>query len=114
MTLKRMQTGQLIESSGFIYIRFYRDGKRVAEKLCQVDDKHYSPKARTVKMLQAQFMAIVNAPAVPASEVTVPEFYEAVFLPYKVQTQTLLHPRVRETVGRLAKDPLQGPDLRGL
>jgi hypothetical protein len=29
-----------------------------------VDDKHYSAKAGTVKMLYAQFMATVNAPAV--------------------------------------------------
>jgi hypothetical protein len=42
-----MQTGQLIESSGFIYIRFHRDGKSVAEKLCQVDDKHYFAKPST-------------------------------------------------------------------
>ena len=29
------KTGQPIESSEFIYIRFYRDDKRVAEKLRQ-------------------------------------------------------------------------------
>jgi hypothetical protein len=82
MTLKRVQTGQLIESSGFIYIRFYRDRKRVAEKLRQVDDKHYSAKARTVRMLQNQFMASINAPAIPSSVIAVPEFYETHYIPY--------------------------------
>jgi hypothetical protein len=51
-----MQRGQLIQASGTIYIRFYRDGKRIAEKLCQVDDLRYGPKSKAVKLLAAEFM----------------------------------------------------------
>ena len=77
-----MQKGQLIEASGTIYIRFYRDGKRVAEKLCQVDDKHYSTKAKSVKLLAAKFMLKENSATVPQSRLTVTEFWEAHYLPY--------------------------------
>jgi integrase len=76
-----MQKGQLIQASGSIYIRFYRDGKRVAEKLCAVDDKHYSTKAKAVKILAAEFMLKENkAPAGPRA--TVAEFWDKEFVPY--------------------------------
>jgi hypothetical protein len=47
---------------------------------CKVDDKNYSGKARTVRMLQAQFTT-VNASAIPSAAITVP-FYEAHYVPY--------------------------------
>jgi hypothetical protein len=52
-----MQKGQLIEASGSVYIRFYRDGKRVAERLCKIDDVHYSAQAKAVKRLAAEFIS---------------------------------------------------------
>ncbi|MGC2245920.1 MAG: site-specific integrase [Terriglobales bacterium] len=78
-----MQRGQLIQASGTIYIRFYRDGKRVAEKLCAVDDVHYGPKSKAVKRLAAEFMlklARVEGPK-PA-QALVSDFWTAEFLPY--------------------------------
>ncbi|SRR6266849_184962 len=79
-----MQKGQLIEASGSVYIRFYRDGKRVAEKLCELDDKHYSLKAKSVRLLREKFMLAVNtkSPSNDARAVTVSEFWDSVFLPH--------------------------------
>jgi hypothetical protein len=83
-----MQKGQLIEASGSIYIRFYRDGKRIAEKLCEVDDKHYSVQAKSVKLLRDKFILKVNDSAVSpkhGARVTVAEFWDSRFLRDMVQ-----------------------------
>lgn len=80
-----MQKGQLIEASGIIYIRFYRDGKRIAEKLCEIDDKNYSAKAKSVKLLRDKFMLTENSSKpspTPARVVTVGEFWDSDFLPH--------------------------------
>src|SRR5438105_3470191 len=77
-----MQKGQLIEASGSIYIRFYRDGKRVAERLCKVDDVHYGIKSRAVKNLAARFILKEAAPSPPASQLTVEEFWAAHYVPW--------------------------------
>ena len=78
-----MQRGQLIQASGTIYIRFYRDGKRVAEKLCQVDDAHYGPKSKAVKRLAAAFMLKQEEKKeAPPSQALVSDFYAKEFLPY--------------------------------
>jgi hypothetical protein len=77
-----MQKGQLIEASGSIYIRFYRDGKRVAERLCKIDDVHYGTKSKAVKRLRDEFILRESAPTAPASQLTVAEFWNDHYLPW--------------------------------
>ncbi len=79
-----MQRGQLIQASGSIYIRFYRGGKRVAEKLCQVDDLRYGVKSKAVKRLAAEFMLAEakRQDAPRPAETLVADFWAKEFLPY--------------------------------
>jgi hypothetical protein len=63
-----MQRGQLIQASGTIYIRFYRDGKRIAEKLCNVDDVHYGPKSKVQVVIAHSGRTVMRSRARKKSE----------------------------------------------
>lgn len=110
-----MQKGQLIEASGSIYIRFYRDGKRIAEKLCDVDDKHYSLKAKSVRLLREKFMLTVNTESAknPARAVTVGEFWDSVFLAHIESTLKPSSIHSYKAIWRQTlKDPLESRTFR--
>jgi len=57
----RLQKGNLFYSNGAFYVRYYKDGKRVAHRLVAKDcEKHYSTDCKAVKLLRDEFMLKVN------------------------------------------------------
>jgi hypothetical protein len=81
----RHQKGQLLLSNGAFYVRYYKDGKRVAHRLCSKDDKHYAIDSKAVKLLRDQHMIKVNSGAAEPDKTTVADFYSETFLPWAEQ-----------------------------
>jgi len=52
------------------------------EKLCLVDAKHHGVKAKAVTLLQRDFIAKINAPAMPDAGLTVAQFWLQHYLPH--------------------------------
>src|SRR6516162_3718056 len=90
----RIQAGYVYERSGSFYIRYWTseivDGqpRRVqrSERLCGKDDKYYSRKAKSVRLLAADFMNGVNqehaALCSGAADMVIADFWEKQFLPH--------------------------------
>ena len=81
----RHQKGQLLLSNGAFYVRYYKDGKRVAHRLCSKDDKHYAVDSKAVKLLRDQHMLKVNSGQAEPDKTTVADFYSDTFLPWAEQ-----------------------------
>jgi integrase len=94
----RIQKGSIYEASGSFYVRYYTGQTRVnkngvtvpeqaSEFLCEKSDKHYSRKAKSVKLLLSDFMNRVNQEQASravnhAVDMTVADFWEKTYLPY--------------------------------
>jgi len=84
--MARIQKGQVVLSHGAFYVRFYRQGKRIAHRLCQKDQTHYSPDCKPVRLLAQEFMLKENSRKGPEPDdpgkAKVTEFWTGVFLPW--------------------------------
>ena len=81
--MARHQKGQLILSNGAFYVRYYKDGKRVAHRLCSKDDKHYSTDCKAVRLKRDEHMLKVNAGSYSEPDKTlVSDFWKETFLPW--------------------------------
>lgn len=72
-----MQTGQIFESHGAWFLRFYEGSKRVTKRLASVDEY---PSKLSVKPLAQEVIRSVNRS--PDASITLDEFIETRYLPY--------------------------------
>jgi integrase len=83
------QRGRIYEASNKFYVQ-YRDvvngeRKQVSHFLCEKDDRHYSAKAKSVKLLRDEFMLKINSqPGQNRSsqDMRIADFWEHQYLPY--------------------------------
>lgn len=91
----RRQTGLVAEHRAGWFLRYYTDDqdsrrKRVTEKLCDKDAKHYSADCTPVVLLRESRMAEINAIGhaeriAPVGEQTVGEFWTRTYFPWAKQ-----------------------------
>jgi integrase len=79
---QRRQTGQLFESNGAFYVRYYKEGKRVAHRLCSKDKEHYAADCKAVKLLRDGHMLKVNSGVADPDKTLVSSFWKETFLPW--------------------------------
>jgi integrase len=80
-----LQRGYIYESAGKFYIRYRENGRQKSHLLCTKDTgKHYSSKAKAVRLRADEFMLRINSQCQGYIEedLTVSTFWEHTYLPY--------------------------------